>query len=232
MAEQKKGFDWVLVAMVLAIGFLAGAILSPKSNSTTVYVSNTTCPACSTLISNESQLSAVYLYPIDCKTCNTSRVNALISSTGVPFMSFMNDAINSPQLLVTFQNISTIARASNDFNLVNILCIARNQKACQMRDSMSSNMQACMARNNIPTEDIVYYYADWCGSMCNNMNASLKQLEETGEKVTYVKEGSNSPTEECMKEFTNYAGGLPQFICPRRSLSNTGAMDYNSLEKF
>jgi len=220
--------------LVLLVGLFAGALFFPKT--TLKYVSNVTCPACGSLISNESELSVIYLYPVDCPLCNTSRVNSLVSSSGVPFMAFMNDAVTSPQILITYVNISTIARASNDYNVVSGLCVARQEAACRLRDAMEADMKACLQKNNIPLDSVVYYYSDWCGTLCNNMNRSLTALTDEGFNVVWINEAVDSSAKECLKDFLNYAGGFPQLICPARAYDSrfvyTGALNSGQLEEF
>ncbi|MDD5111249.1 MAG: hypothetical protein PHG85_01740 [Candidatus Altiarchaeota archaeon] len=236
MAGEKKSIDWVLVGLVLAVGLFAGALLFPKSN--VQYVSNVTCPSCQSLFSGNENLGVLYLYPVECPACNVSRVNAVVSSTGVPFMAFMNDGVQYPNVLVVYRNssadqsISTIARASNDYNVVSTLCLAKNQMACEMKDGMASVMQSCLGREGIPLDSVIYYYSDWCGTLCNNMNDSLLAIEKDGFNVVRINERDSTPVKECLKDFLNYAGGYPQMVCPRRVISNTGALSRNSLESF
>lgn len=225
-----------MIGLVLLAGLFAGALFFPKTS--VHYVSNVTCPSCGSLVSNQTGLSVIYLYPMDCVSCNVSRVNSLVSSAGVPFMAFMNDVVSSPQILMTYQNasanlsISTIARASNDFNVLSTLCIGKNQIACSIKDSMSGVMQNCLNSNNIPLDSIVYYYSDWCGTLCNNMDGPLKNIEKNGSNVVRINEKDDSIAKNCLKDFLNYAGGFPQFICPRRVISYTGALTSDSLENF
>jgi hypothetical protein len=234
---MKPKFDWVLVGLVLLVGLFAGALFFSKT--TPVYVSsNVSCPSCSSLVSNETGLSVIYLYPIDCPNCNASRVNAIVSGAGVPFASFMNDAVSYPTILMIYQNvsanqsISTIARASNDFNVISALCLGKNQIACNLKDGITSVMQSCLQKNNLPLDTVIYYYSDWCGTLCNNMNSSLSKLEQNGYRLLRLNEKFDSPAKECLKDFLNYAGGFPQFVCPKRVIAYTGAMDSNSLESF
>lgn len=227
---SKQGFDWFTLGLVLLVGLFAGALLFPKTE--VAYLSNVTCPACESAFSSQGGLGIIYLYPVDCATCNVSRVLQITSSVGVPFTAYANDAVTSPQILLTYQNISTIARASNDFNVVATLCLGKNQQACDMKEKMSSKMQACLRSSDVPLDAVVYYYSDWCGTLCNNMNSSLRKLDEAGFKVVWVNEKDNSKVKNCLNEFLNYAGGFPQFICPRRVISYTGAMTYDSLESF
>jgi hypothetical protein len=153
-------------------------------------------------------------------------------------MAFVNDGVGYPNILVTRQNksvnksVSTIARASNDYNVVATLCLAGNKMACSMKDGMASVMQTCLEKEGISLDSIVYYYSDWCGTLCNNMNAPLSNIESKGFKVVRINEKDNTPEKECLKEFLNYAGGFPQLICPRKVISNTGALSTDGMEQF
>jgi hypothetical protein len=227
---SSRGFDWFTMGLVLLVGLFAGALLFPKTEVS--YASNATCPACQNVFSNQTGLSVIYLQPSDCTACNASRVGFIVTGAGVPFTAFTNDVVTAPQILMTYRNISTIARASNDFNVIATLCVGGNTMACDAKEKMSAQMQACLRESDIPLDVVVYYYSDWCGTLCNNMNPSLAKLEEAGYKVVRVKEGEASPAGACLTEFLNYAGGLPQFVCPRKVISYTGAMTYDSLTSF
>jgi hypothetical protein len=101
-----------------------------------------------------------------------------------------------------------------------------------MKDGMASVMQTCLEKEGISLDSIVYYYSDWCGTLCNNMNAPLSNIESKGFKVVRINEKDNTPEKECLKEFLNYAGGFPQLICPRKVISNTGALSTDGMEQF
>jgi hypothetical protein len=227
---KEKPKDWVLLGLALVAGVLIGALFLPKTTMT--YATNVTCPVCQANVSGSSGLNVIYLYPVDCPSCNTTRVNMLVSSTGVPFSAFENDVVAFPNILLTYQNISTVARASNDYNVVSSLCLAQNQIACSMKDQMASEMQACLQRNGVSLDSVVYYYADWCGTLCDNMNGPLASIEKNGSKVIRINENSTSPVKDCLDKFLNYAGGFPQFICPKTIISNTGALTSDGLERF
>jgi len=227
--------DWVLLGLALVAGVLIGALLFPKTVPTVNYLSNVTCPVCQTPSSGNSSssgLSVIYLHPVDCPTCNTTRVNMLVSSAGVPFSAFQNDVVAFPNIILMYQNISTVARASNDFNVVSSLCLGNNQIACSVKDRMTSDMQACLQRSGVPLESVIYYYSDWCGTLCDNMKSPLAALEKNGSKVLRINENSSTPVKDCLKEFLNYAGGFPQFICPKHVFANTGALTSDGLERF
>ncbi|MBM3309294.1 MAG: hypothetical protein FJY77_03485 [Candidatus Altiarchaeales archaeon] len=235
MTEGKLKVDWGLLVLALLVGLFAGALFFPR---TSVEYANVTCPSCENLLSKEEGLSVIYLYPVECGNCDVSRVKMLADKVGVPFMAFVNDAVGYPNILVTRQDksinksVSTIARASNDYNVVATLCLAGNKMACNMKESMATVMQTCLEEEGVSLDSVVYYYSDWCGTLCNNMESPLEKIEGKGFKVLRINEKDNTPEKECLKDFLNYAGGFPQLICPSKVISNTGALSTDGLEQF
>ena len=81
----------------------------------------------------------------------------------------------------------------------------------------------CAEDFDLSPEIIIFYYSDGCG-FCQKMKPSVLELKEEGYLIKSVDAASDKDAELINTCFRNYmGGGVPQFVCIKKSEIKTGA---------
>jgi len=214
--EQKK---LVIIALILVLGI--GAILLMNLGRECPEPDCPDCQPCICPEEEDKEIEFLYLYPPGCEGCNSSAFSELFGNLDLDIRIYQNDGIPFPHVLVMKEdrikgNISTMVSALNRYNVLQFLCLTRREDACYLAKGHLSQMQSCLSEINISLDAVAFHYSDSCKA-CNKSYWWVDALEDEGYKFLWLNEDSTNQDVkaqmQCLAEFLNIPGGVPQYIC-------------------
>ncbi len=89
------------------------------------------------------------------------------------------------------------------------------------------DLLACLEKNNVSKNGVVFYYADWC-PYSQRMIPWVQALQAEGYKFEWVEVSDANRTmltDECLGGIIQFAAGVPQFACPASNSLHIGEFD-------